>query len=120
MIIIGLGTGGIKSNVSTLIAEQYTGTKKTVKTLKSGERVIVDPSVTVQRIYSMFYIMINIGGLSPIATSELERHIDFWPAYLISMLMMFIGLAVVLGGKRVSHSAFEPNKVPDEIDHFLA
>lgn len=50
MIVIGLGTGGIKSNVSPLIAEQYRGTKQTIRVEKSGERVIVDPSVTVQRI----------------------------------------------------------------------
>ena len=49
MIVIGLGTGGIKSNVSPLIAEQYQQTKPVVRTLKSGERVIVDPAVTIQR-----------------------------------------------------------------------
>ena len=49
MIIIGLGTGGIKSNVSPLIAEQYRGTKPFVRTLKNGRRVIVDPAVTIQR-----------------------------------------------------------------------
>ena len=56
MIIIGLGTGGIKSNVAPLIAEQYQQTKPYVKTLKSGERVLVDPAVTVQRIYMIFYL----------------------------------------------------------------
>ena len=50
-IIIGIGTGGIKSNVSPLIAEQYRGTKQTIRVEKSGERVIVDPAITIQRIY---------------------------------------------------------------------
>jgi POT family proton-dependent oligopeptide transporter len=50
MIVIGLGTGGIKSNVSPLIAEQYENTTPFVKTLKSGERVIVDPATTIGRI----------------------------------------------------------------------
>lgn len=50
MIIIGLGTGGIKSNVSPLIAEQYRETKQRIRVEKSGERVIVDPAVTFQRI----------------------------------------------------------------------
>lgn len=48
MIVIGLGTGGIKSNVSPLIAEQYTGTKAFVRTLRGGEIVIVDPGITIQ------------------------------------------------------------------------
>ena len=48
MVVIGFGTGGIKSNVSPLIAEQIKETKPRIKTLKSGERVIVDPAVTIQ------------------------------------------------------------------------
>jgi proton-dependent oligopeptide transporter, POT family len=72
MIVRGLGKGGIKANVSPLIAEQYTNTKQMIKVLKSGERVIVDPAVTVQRIYMIFYLCINIGSLSSIATTEME------------------------------------------------
>lgn len=56
MMIIGLGTGGIKSNVSPLIAEQVRTTKPFIKRLSSGKRVIVDPEVTVQRIYMIFYM----------------------------------------------------------------
>lgn len=46
LIVIGLGTGGFKSNISPLVAEQYTRTKLFVTTTKSGERVIVDPALT--------------------------------------------------------------------------
>ncbi|KAH0347329.1 peptide transport protein PTR2, partial [Aureobasidium melanogenum] len=99
MIIIGIGTGGIKSNVSPLIAEQYQNTSQFVKTLKSGERVIVDPGKTIQRIYSIFYMMINIGSLSSIATTELEANIGFWPAYLLPFLMFLVGFAVLVAGK---------------------
>ncbi|KAI9820420.1 MAG: peptide transporter ptr2 [Thelocarpon impressellum] len=100
MIIIGLGTGGIKSNVSPLIAEQYRGTRQTVRTLKTGERVIVDPTVTIQRIYMIFYLCINVGSLSSIATTELELHIGFWSAYLLPMLMFFVGFGVLVAGRK--------------------
>lgn len=50
-IIIGLGTGGIKSNIAPLIADQYKRRRMEVKTLPTGERVIIDPGVTIQRIY---------------------------------------------------------------------
>ena len=70
MIVIGLGTGGIKPNVSPLIAEQYRTVKPFIKTLRSGERVIVDPAVTVQRIYMVFYLCINIGSLSEIGRAH--------------------------------------------------
>lgn len=116
MIIIGLGTGGIKSNVSPLIAEQYRGTKQTIRTEKSGERVIVDPAVTIQRICTsslsaswqtsiadqyvdmVFYLCINVGSLSSIATTELERNVGFWSAYLLPLLMFLVGFAVIIAG----------------------
>jgi len=100
MIVIGLGTGGIKSNVSPLIAEQYRGTKQTIRTLKSGERVIVDPGLTIQRIYMIFYLCINVGSLSSIATTELELNVGFWSAYLLPMIMFFVGFLVLIAGKK--------------------
>jgi POT family proton-dependent oligopeptide transporter len=45
------GTGLFKSNISPLIAEQYKRTKQFVITTKSGEKVIVDPSLTISRMY---------------------------------------------------------------------
>lgn len=99
MIVIGAGTGGIKSNVSPLIAEQYQNTTPYIKTLKSGERVIVDPAATIQRIYMIFYMMINIGSLSSIATTELEANIGFWAAYLLPFLMFIVGFGILIAGK---------------------
>jgi hypothetical protein len=73
------GTGLFKANISPLIAEQYRRTKQFVVTTKSGERVIVDPSLTVSRMYMVrrqlpigvafsessqyFYLFINIGAV---------------------------------------------------------
>jgi len=50
IIVMGIGAGSIKANVSPMIAEQYTG-KLRKKTLPSGEVVIVSPALTYQRIY---------------------------------------------------------------------
>lgn len=85
MIILGIGTGGIKSNVSPLIAEQYTETRPRTKTLKSGERVVIDPAVTIQSLYNIFYWCINIGSLSAIATVWMELKIDFWAVSSLSL-----------------------------------
>lgn len=77
------GTGLFKSNISPLIAEQYRRTKSFVITTGSGERVIVDPALTVSRMYMVsipaflillqtcfdrlrfqyFYLFINIGAV---------------------------------------------------------
>jgi hypothetical protein len=55
IIIIGFGTGGIKSNIAPLIADQYQRRTMAIKVQKGGERTIIDPAITYQRIYMVFY-----------------------------------------------------------------
>lgn len=100
MIVIGLGTGGIKANVSPLIAEQYTNTQRYVRTLKSGAQVIIDPALTIQRIFMFFYACINLGSLSAIATTNIELHVDFWAAFLLPFCMFFIAILVLFIGRK--------------------
>lgn len=47
--------GGIKSNVSPLIAEQYSRKPLRTQTLENGEKVIIDPNLTIQTIYGRYY-----------------------------------------------------------------
>ncbi|CAF1238973.1 unnamed protein product [Rotaria sordida] len=63
MIIIGTGTGGVKSNVSPLMAEQYSRTKPIITVIK-GKRKIIDPSVTMQSMFNWFYWAINIVNMN--------------------------------------------------------
>lgn len=63
IIVMGLGTGGFKSNISPLVAEQYKRHKLFIGHSRSGERVIVDPVMTTSRIYMYFYLFINVGSL---------------------------------------------------------
>ena len=96
MIIIGLGTGGIKSNVAPLMAEQYQKNNLFTRTLKSGERIIIDPAMTIQRLFMYFYFCINVGSLSLIATSMLEHKVEFWAAYALPFGVFFLAPAALL------------------------
>ncbi|KAG2230799.1 hypothetical protein INT48_008740 [Thamnidium elegans] len=100
VVIIGLATGGIKANVSPLVAEQYRSKSAYVKTLNNGNRVIVTPQATYQKIFNYFYWGINIGSLSAIATTELEKNVGFWPAYLLPTLMFIPCIIVVVLGRK--------------------
>ncbi|KAK6516182.1 hypothetical protein TWF506_006094 [Arthrobotrys conoides] len=102
IILIGLGTGGIKANVSPLIAEQYTRKKMAVKTLPSGEKIILDPALTIQRIYMVFYLSVNVGSLSVLATPYMEYKLSwsFSSAYLLCLCMFFVGFIVLVLGKK--------------------
>lgn len=101
ILVIGVGTGGIKANVAPLIADQYTRKRMAIKTIpKTGERVIIDPAVTIQRIYLIFYCCINIGSLSLLATPYLERDIGFWSAFLLCLCMFVVGLVALVIGRK--------------------
>jgi proton-dependent oligopeptide transporter, POT family len=106
-IIVAIGTGGIKSNVSPLVADQYRKTRMFVKTLSSGERVIVDPNVTITRIYNLFYWCINVGSLSSIATTELEHRVGFWAAFILPTIV-FLGTPIVLISARSTYYKVPP------------
>ena len=49
------GTGLFKANISPLVAEQYKRTKLFVVVTNSGEKVIVDPTLTVSRVYMVCF-----------------------------------------------------------------
>ena len=55
LIIMGVGTGGFKANISPLVAEQYKVEHLRVKELPSGERVVVDPAQTNARMLVPVY-----------------------------------------------------------------
>ena len=106
LVVFGVGAGGFKyvpvlakalgfmanqcrSNISPLVAEQYKETQPYVKVIpKTGERVIVDPSQTISRIFHYFYGMNNIGALTgSISMVYAERYVGFWLAYLLPTIM---------------------------------
>ncbi len=51
-----------KPNVTPMLLDQMTATKMITKVLKSGEKVIVDPEATSERVMLWFYLLINVGG----------------------------------------------------------
>ena len=98
---MGIGTGGFKPNVSPLIAEQVKWHKLKIKTLTSGERVVVDPAATTARIYNWFYITINIGAaIGQIGMSYTSRYVGFWVASLIPTCVHCTSIPVLFFCKR--------------------
>jgi len=61
IVIMGLGTGGFKSNISPLVAEQQRLLRPFVSQTKSGERVIIDPTLTTSRIYMVSPVLHTFG-----------------------------------------------------------
>jgi proton-dependent oligopeptide transporter, POT family len=101
LIIMGFGTGGFKPNISPLVVEQINVTRAYVKTLPSGERVIVDPIITQSRIYHYFYLFINIGALvGQIGMVYAEKYVGFWLAFLLPLIAFLTTPAVMWWGRK--------------------
>ncbi|KAB8069536.1 POT family-domain-containing protein [Aspergillus leporis] len=96
LIIIGLGAGGIKSNVGPLVADQYTGKKPVIKITSDNRRVILDPDVTVQTIYSRYYWLINIGSCAGLIAPWVERKVGFWATFLIPLCIYGCATVVLI------------------------
>lgn len=86
IICFGVGVGWFKTNISPLVAEQYERQhpRAYVETLKSGERVIVDPMITITRVYVRYYWMVNVGALvGQISMVYAEKYVGFWLSYTL-------------------------------------
>lgn len=106
IIIMGVGVGCFKSNISPLIAEQYKETKLKVAKDRKGTRVIVDPTITISRIFLYFYMMINVGSLvGQIGMVYAEKYVGFWLSYLLPTIMFsFCPLVLYVCRKRYHRS----------------
>ncbi|KAJ7676384.1 peptide transporter PTR2A [Mycena rosella] len=105
LVIMGLAR--LRSaNISPLVAEQYKPTKLFVITTEDGEQVIVDPALTVSRIYLYFYLMINVGSLlGQIGMTYSEKYVGFWLAYTLpTFVFLLCPIILIIGRKRYTRA----------------
>ncbi|KXJ87923.1 POT family protein [Microdochium bolleyi] len=116
MILVGLGTGGLKSCIAPLSAEQNTSFTSYIKTLKSGERVIVDSQLTNASIFMWYYWAANVGSLSSLITTSVEKAHSFWVAYLIPLVVFLMSLGFFLAfSKKMTTSPPQGSAVVDAV-----
>ena len=81
--LLSVGAGIFKPNVVPTLIDQYAHQREYVKTLKSGERVIVDPETTISRISLIFYSCVNVGSFFILPATYIEKYRGFWIAFLV-------------------------------------
>ncbi|KAI7763817.1 hypothetical protein LZL87_012715 [Fusarium oxysporum] len=106
MIILGVGTAGVKATASPFIGDQYAETAPQVFTTKKGERVIADRALTLQYIYNVSYWFTNIASLSLVASTYLEKLVGFWAAYLLPLCATWTLVPLLL----IFHKSLGPVK----------
>ncbi|KAI1433795.1 POT family protein [Xylaria sp. CBS 124048] len=98
LIFFGIGVGFFKANISPMIAEQYESThpRAIIETLKSGERVVKDPVLTISVIYMRYYFFINIGSLvGQISMVYAEKYVGFYLSFTLPTAL-FLSCPIVL------------------------
>ncbi|KAF7903138.1 uncharacterized protein EAF01_006187 [Botrytis porri] len=90
VLVLGALPSLFKSNVSPMLLDQDTQKGLVVKTLPDGERVILDPEVTAQRLALAFYGMVNVGAFFGLATTYSEKRVGFWLAYGLPMVLYLL------------------------------
>ncbi|KAF2404766.1 putative MFS peptide transporter [Trichodelitschia bisporula] len=90
LFILAIGAGIFKPNILPTVLDQYEQQHDYVTELKTGERVIIDPEMTINRISLIFYCFVNIGGFFPIGVVYAEKRIGFWLAFLLPGIIYFL------------------------------
>lgn len=81
-------------------ADQVRGSGKRIAVLETGERVIVDHELTVRRVYSIFYWCTNVGALSALASTTMEKYLGFWTSFLLALVALAFGTMVLMLGRK--------------------
>ena len=82
--ILAIGAGIFKPNVAPTVLDQYVHQREYTRILKSGEKVLVDPETTIQRIMLIFYGFINCGAFFAIATTYRSViHVFTWSPWIL-------------------------------------
>lgn len=76
-----------KPCISPMLLDQMKETKLTTKTLSSGEKVLVDPEATTERVMLWFYLMVNIGGFFNVATSYSAKYVGWALAFGLPLIV---------------------------------
>ncbi|KXT10307.1 hypothetical protein AC579_1120 [Pseudocercospora musae] len=107
MVLIAIGTGGIKSVFSPFLGDQCPHHESRVVERPDGTREVVDYRLTLQFMYNIFYGITNFACLSIVPSTFLERATGFWAAYLLATACTCTGLVLLLAtSHRLGQSHF--------------
>ncbi|CAL3972762.1 unnamed protein product [Diplocarpon coronariae] len=95
LYILAVGAAMFKPCVSPTLLDQIPDTKPVVKTLRDGERVIIDPESTTERVVLWFYLLINVGGFLGVPASYLAKYVG-WMATFSLPMAIYLPLPFVL------------------------
>ncbi|KAI9048259.1 hypothetical protein LZ554_008054 [Drepanopeziza brunnea f. sp. 'monogermtubi'] len=87
LYMLALGAAMFKPCISPMLLDQMKETRLTTKILDTGEKVMIDPEATTERVMLWFYLMVNIGGFFNVATSYSEKYVGWCLAFGLPLIV---------------------------------
>ncbi|KAH8676572.1 major facilitator superfamily domain-containing protein [Tricladium varicosporioides] len=85
--VLAVGAAMFKPCISPTLLDQMKDTELETKTLPDGEKVIIDPEHTTERVMLWFYLLINIGGFMNVPTSYTAKYVGWWLSFLLPLFL---------------------------------
>ncbi|AAS53599.1 AFR228Wp [Eremothecium gossypii ATCC 10895] len=109
LLSLSLCTSFVKPVLLPLLLQQYPYKTNIVKTLLSGERVIVDRDASLQRMTMVFYWAINVGAFLSLATAYSAQRVGYWLAFTVP-LIIYLLMPIVLWKLQEDIKTNEPSR----------
>ncbi|KAF6798245.1 peptide transporter ptr2-like protein 2 [Colletotrichum sojae] len=90
MILIAIGVA----------VDQYDRSDQLVLKIKGQKAIVADRGLTIQFITNMFFWLGNFAALSSLASTWIEKKVDFWASYLLGFASLFITVILIYVWKR--------------------
>ncbi|KFA46096.1 hypothetical protein S40293_07765 [Stachybotrys chartarum IBT 40293] len=99
LLLIAVGVAGLKATLPPFLVDQYTRTESRSLKETDDEVVVSDRTLTIQFITNVFFWMTNIAALSSLASTWIEREVDFWASYLMASLCLLLTQILIFAGR---------------------
>ncbi|KAJ5054236.1 uncharacterized protein L3040_000516 [Drepanopeziza brunnea f. sp. 'multigermtubi'] len=85
LYLLSIGAAMFKPCIAPVLLDQIPDTKPVIEVLNDGERVIVDPESTTERVVLWFYLLINVGGFLGVPSSYLAKRVGWMATFALPM-----------------------------------
>ncbi|KAF6814869.1 oligopeptide transporter [Colletotrichum plurivorum] len=100
MILIAIGVAGVKATLPPFLVDQYDRSDQLVIKIKGQKAIVADRGLTIQFITNMFFWLGNLAALSSLASTWIEKKVDFWASYLLGFVSLFVTVILIYVWKR--------------------
>ncbi|KUJ16756.1 oligopeptide transporter [Mollisia scopiformis] len=101
LLVISVGTSGVKAALPPFLADNCGTDAEELKVTKNGEKVVIDRDATREYAFNIYYWCVNVGALSRIPSTFMEKDIGFWSTYSMSTIFLCLSLLVFMSGFRL-------------------